>query len=39
VMQRGQRVEEVASIDLAAQRVQADYTRQLMRASVGFSRA
>ena len=39
VMQRGRRVEEVASADLAAQRVQADYTRQLMRASVGFTRA
>jgi peptide/nickel transport system ATP-binding protein len=38
VMQRGRRVEEVASSDLAAQQVQADYTRQLMRASVGFTR-
>jgi peptide/nickel transport system ATP-binding protein len=39
VMQRGRRVEELAAADLAAHRVQADYTRQLMRASAGFTRA
>jgi len=38
VMQRGRVVEEVAAADLAAQRVQKDYTRALMQASVGFVR-
>jgi peptide/nickel transport system ATP-binding protein len=39
VMRRGQVVEQIASADLAAHRVQADYTRSLMTASRGFSRA
>jgi len=39
VMQRGRVVEELAAADLAAHRVRADYTRALMRASAGFSRA
>ena len=39
VMQRGRTVETVAAADLAAHRVQADYTRSLMQASVGFRRA
>ena len=39
VMQRGRAVEFVAAADLAAQRVAADYTKSLMQASVGFSRA
>jgi peptide/nickel transport system ATP-binding protein len=38
VMQRGRAVETLAAADLAAQRVQADYTRSLMQASAGFSR-
>jgi peptide/nickel transport system ATP-binding protein len=38
VMRRGQVVEELASADLAAHRVQAEYTRQLMTASAGFRR-
>jgi peptide/nickel transport system ATP-binding protein len=38
VMRRGQTVEMVAAADLAAHRVQADYTRGLMQASVGFVR-
>ncbi len=38
VMQRGRVVEELAAADLAAQRVQVAYTRQLMVASAGFSR-
>jgi peptide/nickel transport system ATP-binding protein len=38
VMRRGQVVEMVASADLAAHRVRADYTRSLMVASVGFRR-
>jgi peptide/nickel transport system ATP-binding protein len=38
VMRRGHAVEMVASADLAAHRVQADYTRSLMVASVGFAR-
>jgi peptide/nickel transport system ATP-binding protein len=38
VMRRGKVVEKVASADLAAHRVQADYTRSLMLASVGFRR-
>jgi peptide/nickel transport system ATP-binding protein len=38
VMRRGQNVEMVAAADLAAQRVQADYTRSLMQASAGFVR-
>ncbi len=38
VMQRGCIVEALASADLAAQRVQQDYTRALMEASVGFRR-
>jgi len=39
VMQRGRAVETLAAADLAAQRVQAGYTRELMRASAGFRRA
>ncbi len=39
VMQRGRSVEEVGADDLAAQRVEADYTRTLMNASAGFRRA
>jgi peptide/nickel transport system ATP-binding protein len=38
VMQRGRAVEFVAADELAAQRVVADYTKSLMRASAGFSR-
>ena len=38
VMQRGRAVEFVGADDLAAQRVVADYTKSLMRASAGFSR-
>ncbi len=38
VMQRGRTVELVSSADLAAHRVQDDYTRNLMVASSGFSR-
>jgi peptide/nickel transport system ATP-binding protein len=38
VMQRGQTVELLSSADLAAHRVQQDYTRKLMQASAGFSR-
>ena len=38
VMHRGQAVEELAADDLAAHRVQADYTRSLMQASLGFQR-
>lgn len=38
VMQRGQVVERIAAPELAAGRVQASYTRQLMEAAVGFSR-
>ena len=39
VMQRGQTVERVSAADLAAHRVQDDYTRRLMQASGGFVRA
>ncbi len=39
VMQRGRTVEVIAAADLAAHRVQADYTRALMTASVGFTRS
>ncbi len=39
VMQRGRSVETVAAADLSAHRVQAPYTRSLMQASIGFSRA
>ena len=39
VMRLGQVVEQVAAADLAAHRVQADYTRELMQASAGFRRA
>jgi peptide/nickel transport system ATP-binding protein len=39
VMQRGRAVEFVAAADLAAERVAADYTQSLMRASAGFRRA
>ena len=39
VMQRGRAVETLDAADLAAHRVQADYTASLMRASAGFSRA
>ncbi|HRD95983.1 MAG TPA: ABC transporter ATP-binding protein [Rubrivivax sp.] len=39
VMRRGQVVEQVNADDLAARRVQADYTRELMVASGGFSRS
>jgi peptide/nickel transport system ATP-binding protein len=38
VMRRGQVVEALASSDLAALRVRADYTRRLMQASAGFQR-
>ena len=38
VMRRGQAVEQLAAADLAAHRVQADYTRSLMQASAGFRR-
>ena len=39
VMQRGRSVETLAAADLAARRVQQDYTRKLMQASEGFRRA
>lgn len=39
VMQQGRCVELVGSADLAASRVQAEYTRRLMRAADGFQRA
>ena len=39
VMQRGLTVERVSASDLAAHRVQEDYTRKLMQASGGFVRA
>ncbi len=39
VMQRGETVELLASADLAANRVNHEYTRKLMEASVGFRRA
>ena len=39
VMQRGRAVETVDAADLAAHRVQDDYTRRLMQASLGFSRS
>ena len=39
VMQRGRMVEMVAAAELAAHRVQADYTKSLMEASAGFQRA
>ena len=38
VMQRGRQVEMLAAADLAAHRVQADYTRALMNAAAGFVR-
>jgi peptide/nickel transport system ATP-binding protein len=38
VMQRGRAVEFVAAAELASQRVVADYTKSLMRASAGFRR-
>jgi peptide/nickel transport system ATP-binding protein len=38
VMRRGQVVEQIASAELAAHRVKADYTRSLMTASRGFVR-
>jgi peptide/nickel transport system ATP-binding protein len=38
VMRRGQVVEQLAAADLAARRVQAEYTRSLMQASAGFVR-
>ncbi len=38
VMRRGQAVELLAAADLAAHRVQADYTRSLMQAAAGFQR-
>ena len=38
VMQRGRAVETVAAADLAAHRVQAEYTLSLMQASAGFRR-
>jgi len=38
VMHQGRAVEEIAAADLAAHRVQADYTRSLMVASAGFQR-
>ncbi len=39
VMQDGEEVERLAAADLAARNVTADYTRNLLRASVGFSRS
>ena len=39
VMQRGRSVETLAAVDLAAHRVQADYTRLLMQAAAGFRRS
>jgi peptide/nickel transport system ATP-binding protein len=39
VMRRGSVVEMIAAADLAADRVQADYTKRLMAASAGFRRA
>ncbi|MBI5716892.1 MAG: ABC transporter ATP-binding protein [Burkholderiales bacterium] len=38
VMRAGRVVEQVTSGDLAARRAQADYTRELMEASLGFRR-
>ncbi|MDP1899736.1 MAG: ABC transporter ATP-binding protein [Rubrivivax sp.] len=38
VMRRGQAVEMLAAADLAASRVQAEYTKSLMQASAGFQR-
>jgi peptide/nickel transport system ATP-binding protein len=38
VMHQGQAVEQLAATDLASGRVQADYTRALMQASIGFRR-
>jgi peptide/nickel transport system ATP-binding protein len=38
VMRRGQAVEMLAADDLAAHRVQADYTKSLMQAAAGFVR-
>ncbi|MDW6024291.1 ABC transporter ATP-binding protein [Mesorhizobium sp. BAC0120] len=38
VMQNGEEVEQLASSELAAKNVAADYTRNLLRASAGFSR-
>ncbi|MBL8339543.1 MAG: ATP-binding cassette domain-containing protein, partial [Rhodoferax sp.] len=38
VMQRGRTVEMLSAADLAARRVQDDYTRKLMVASAGFQR-
>ena len=38
VMQRGRMVEQLASTDLAAERVQSGYTRSLMNAARGFVR-
>jgi peptide/nickel transport system ATP-binding protein len=38
VMRAGRVVEQLASDDLAAHRVQADHTRALMEASLGFRR-
>jgi len=38
VMHRGQALEILSSADLAAQRVQSDYTRSLMAATAGFRR-
>jgi peptide/nickel transport system ATP-binding protein len=39
VMRRGEAVETLASADLAAHRVQASYTHELMAAAAGFRRA
>ena len=39
VMHQGRAVETVDAADLAASRVQAEYTRRLMRAADGFSRS
>ena len=38
VMQNGAEVERLTTADLGAQNVAADYTKGLLRASVGFSR-
>jgi len=39
VMQRGRTVELLSAVDLAASRVRDDYTKALMQASKGFTRA
>ena len=39
VMQQGRMVEQVDAVALAESRVEQDYTKQLMRAAVGFRRS